>query len=237
MKWDSPSLSFLTLLSQGSPLATAFSKLRSLSWVNCMPQRRIGVRARAALSHRNENRRRCPGVVGSRDDGRKSRSSARYATSRRVEHDESAIARLTERPVGRAVRLMPALAPALAAVRCEGLTDGHDDDARRDDDRRTAPTARRVADDDTTSGAQQQQRCGKNALHGGLRIEFVDRAQCETDAARSRRGSITQLRASPWLRISSASRQASGCVISRVATRVALQQPSLPAARQLLSVA
>ena len=132
---------------------------------------------------------------------------------------------------------MPALAPALAAVRCEGLTDGHDDDARRDDDRRTAPTARRVADDDTTSGAQQQQRCGKNALHGGLRIEFVDRAQCETDAARSRRGSITQLRASPWLGIISASRRASACVISRVAKRVALQQPSLAAARQLLSVA
>ena len=111
-----------------------------------MPQRRIGVRAPATLSHRNENRRRRSGVVGSRDDGRKSRSSARYAASRRVEHDESAIARLTERPVGRAVRLMPAVAPAVAAVRCEGLADGHDDDARRDDDRRTTPTARRVAD-------------------------------------------------------------------------------------------
>ena len=117
-------------------------------------QLRSAVNVRATLSNGNENRRRRPGVVGSRDDGRKSRSSARYAASHRVEHDESAIARLTERPVGRAVRLMPALAPALAATRCEGLTDGHDDDARRDDDRRTTPTARRIADDDTTSGAQ-----------------------------------------------------------------------------------
>ena len=39
MRWDSPSLSFLTLSTQGSLLAAAFSKLGSLSWSGYVRER------------------------------------------------------------------------------------------------------------------------------------------------------------------------------------------------------
>jgi hypothetical protein len=60
---------------------------------------------------------------------------------------------------------VPTIAPLVAAVGCERLTDRDNDDARRHDDRRTAAAARWVAHNDATGNSKQQQRYGKNALH------------------------------------------------------------------------
>jgi hypothetical protein len=86
---------------------------------------------------------------------------------------------------------MTAIAPTVAPVRCDRLTNCDNDDARRHDDCRAAAAARRIADNDATRNSKQQQRCGKNALHIASPLAFPARPTRE----QCRRGSTIHIRA------------------------------------------
>jgi len=123
------------------------------------------------------------------DNGRGARPTPGDPTGARIHCDERAVARLTQAPLGRPVRLAAAVAPAVAPVRRERLAHCYNDDTRGDDDRSAAAPTGGITDNDTTGRGDEEQRREDHALHDGLRLNYGE-SLCETNAALARRFSV-----------------------------------------------